>query len=65
MCDNFVFRFHVMVEALDEKEHIELSLNDRTIRKLIGKTVDELLEKVYTIISRMLCKSHKLCHIIS
>ena len=54
-----------MVEALDEKEHIELSLNDRTIRKLIGKTVDELLEKVYTIISRMLCKSHKLCHIIS
>ncbi|KAL1815722.1 hypothetical protein ACET3Z_018296 [Daucus carota] len=38
-------KFQVMVEALDEKEHIELFLNDRTIRKLIGKTVDELLEK--------------------
>ncbi|WOH00685.1 hypothetical protein DCAR_0520058 [Daucus carota subsp. sativus] len=38
-------KFQVMVEALDEKEHIELYLNDRTIRKLIGKTVDELLEK--------------------
>ncbi|KAL1826291.1 hypothetical protein ACET3Z_004703 [Daucus carota] len=38
-------KFQVMVEALDDKEHIELSLNDRTIRKLIGKTVVELLEE--------------------
>lgn len=44
----FLFvRFHVMAEAIDGKDSITISLNDRTVRTLIGKTVIELLEEVY------------------
>ena len=36
-----------MAEAIDGKDSIEISIDDRTIRTLLGITVNELVEEVY------------------